>query len=168
MIPARWGISLTALSCTIWRWYCCFRQVLKRNQSAVANPKEVFVFENQNVCSGKDAENTVIWTKNQRKIKITGDKKWTTTYTNRFSLDTCMRNMLNLILARLLMIALLTFRLGIRWVNKWSRGAKGKRKSWPYEHPFKYGDFKNTTVERGCTSMHLEIIESSILWLIQR
>ena len=61
----------------------------------------------------------------QKKNKITWDKKWTTTYTNWFSLDTCMRSMLKLILARLLMITLLTFRLGIRRVNKWGRGAKG-------------------------------------------
>ena len=55
MIPARWGISLTAL-------FDDDVAVLgKRNQSAVANPKEFFVFEDQNVCSGKDGENIVIW-----------------------------------------------------------------------------------------------------------
>ena len=47
-----------------------------------------------------------------------------------------MLNLLNLILARLLMTALLTLRLGIRRVNKRGMGAKGKRRTWPYEHPF--------------------------------
>ena len=71
------------------------------------------------------------------KAKIICDKTYKKKHNNnKNKIDTCMLNLLNLILARLLMTALLTLRLGIRRVNKRGMGAKGKRRTWTSEHPF--------------------------------
>ena len=73
----------------------------------------------------------------KEKAKIICDKTYKKKHNNNNNkIDTCMLNLLNLILARLLMTALLTLRLGIRRVNKRGMGAKGKRRTWTSDHPF--------------------------------
>ena len=73
----------------------------------------------------------------KEKAKIICDKTYKKKHNNNNNkIDTCMLNLLNLILARLLMTALLTLRLGIRRVNKRGMGAKGKRRTGTSEHPF--------------------------------